>query len=76
MTIPQAELVNVEAAAQLTSQEGGLRKVNICSDGMTMLAATQNMITKSNLTMECYNKLNSLAMEWAVEFLWRRKIID
>lgn len=37
---------------------------------MTVLTASQNMTTKSNLTVECHNTLKSFAQVRAIVWLW------
>lgn len=51
-TIMQAEMIGIEAAAQLGIRKGSRRIVHIFCDNKTALTALENITMESNLTLE------------------------
>lgn len=52
--IMQVELIGTEIANQLTG------KGHNCSESMATITALENMMSKSNLTLDCQNSLRNL----------------
>lgn len=62
VTIISAELLGIEATAQLEIRE--------CIYDAAILTVSLNMTTDSNLTLECHNTPNGISKEHAVALPW------
>jgi ribonuclease HI len=69
-TVPQAEVFALLSAARALRTQPGILPINIYSDSLSSLQSLQSAWKQSSLMGECFEALNTLAMERPVTVHW------